>query len=279
MPLPMFDKNPKKKIKNIIAIAAGKGGVGKSTITVNIALALRKIGFTVGIIDADLYGPSLRKMLPEETLPIQKGDKIKPALCGGIPVISMAYFRREGEASAVRAPIANGIINQFINNVEWDNLDFLLIDFPPGTGDIQLTLSQKANLTAAIMVTTPQQVAVMDVKKAIDLFDQVRVPILGIIENMSHYLINDDRVYIFGKEGGKKLARETGAPFLGEVPIDPQLCSCGDLGQSIFEITQSNKLTIEAFLSIAQNIVSHSKLLEKENMNCLEEFELIWKEI
>lgn len=280
MPLPMYDKNPIKKIKNIIAIAAGKGGVGKSTITVNIALALKKIGFTVGIIDADLYGPSLRKMLPEESLPTQKGDKILPASCGGIPVISMAYFRREGEASAVRAPIANGIINQFINSVEWGNLDFLLIDFPPGTGDIQLTLSQKANLTAAIMVTTPQQISVIDVKKAIDLFDQVRVPILGVIENMSHFSTkNEDRIYIFGKEGGKKLARETGTPFLGEIPIDPELCSYGDLGKSIFESTFSNNLTTEAFLTIAQNIVSHAKLLEKENVDCLKEFELIWKDI
>lgn len=281
MPLPMYDKNPTKKIKNIIAIAAGKGGVGKSTITVNIALALKKIGFTVGIIDADLYGPSLRKMLPEERLPSQNGDKIQPASCGGIPVISMAYFRREGEASAVRAPIANGIINQFIGSVEWGNLDFLLIDFPPGTGDIQLTLSQKANLTAAIMVTTPQQIAIMDVKKAIDLFDQVRVPILGVIENMSYYLVknNEERIYIFGKEGGKKLAREIGAPFLGEIPIDPHLCSCGDFGKSIFEDADSNILTTEAFLNIAQNIVNHTELLEKENVDCLKEFELIWREV
>lgn len=279
MPLPMYDKNPTIKIKNIIAIAAGKGGVGKSTITVNIALALKKIGFTVGIIDADLYGPSLRKMLPEERLPSQNGDKIQPASCGGIPVISMAYFRREGEASAVRAPIANGIINQFISSVQWGNLDFLLIDFPPGTGDIQLTLSQKANLTAAIMVTTPQQIAVIDVKKAIDLFDQVRVPILGVIENMSYYLNNEERIYIFGKEGGKKLSREAGAPFLGEIPIDPHLCSCGDLGKSIFEDVNSSEPTTEAFLHIAQNIVNHVNLLENENADCLKEFELIWKEI
>lgn len=282
MPITMYGKTS-KKIKHIIAIAAGKGGVGKSTITVNIALALKKNGFSVGIIDADLYGPSLRKMLPEDKLPSQNGDTIIPASCGGMPLISMAYFRREGEASAVRAPIANGIINQFLSSVEWGNLDFLLIDFPPGTGDIQLTLSQKANLTAAIMVTTPQQVSVMDVKKAIDLFNQVRVPILGLIENMSYYSNKNDneRIYIFGKEGGRKLAREIGAPFLGEIPLDPELCSCGDQGKSIFadEGSKSSKSISEIFLDIADNIINHAKLLENQNGDNLQQFELIWKEM
>src|SRR5262249_51343396 len=150
----------KSSIKYVIAIAAGKGGVGKSTVAVNLALALQALGQRVGIFDADLYGPSVRKMLPEKQPPSQQGERLVPAIChGGILMISMAYFRTEKEAVAVRAPIANGIIKQFIQTATWGDLDYLLIDFPPGTGDIQLTLSQQANLFGAVIVTTPQDVA------------------------------------------------------------------------------------------------------------------------
>lgn len=207
MPLKMFPKDdpkPQSPIKHTIAIAAGKGGVGKSTVTVNLALALTHLGYSVGVMDTDIYGPSIRKMLPEDRLPIQKGNTIIPAVCNGIKMISMAYFRKEHEASAVRAPIANGVISQFIENVAWGPLDYLLIDFPPGTGDIQLTLSQKASLSGAIMITTPQEVSVMDVRKAINLFSQVKVPIIGIIENMSYYQApaTQEKIYLFGKGGG-----------------------------------------------------------------------------
>ena len=153
MPLPLFQNSNSKNqsnqidhITSVVAIAAGKGGVGKSSVTVNLGLALQAKGYRVGIMDTDIYGPSIRKMLPEDRLPIKKGSFIQPALCKGIKMISIAYFRKENEATAVRAPIANGFISHFINQIEWGELDFLLIDFPPGTGDIQLTLSQQAHL-------------------------------------------------------------------------------------------------------------------------------------
>ena len=156
MPLKMFSPHTgstESSVRSIIAIAAGKGGVGKSTLTVNLGLALKHLGYLVGILDTDIYGPSVRKMLPEESLPQQKGTTIIPAMCDGIKMISMAYFRKANEAAVVRAPIANGIVTQFIKNVDWGTLDYLLIDFPPGTGDIQLTLSQQANLSGAVMIT------------------------------------------------------------------------------------------------------------------------------
>jgi len=265
MPLPMI-KDSKKSIKNIIAIAAGKGGVGKSTITVNLALALKKRGFSVGIIDTDVYGPSLKKMLPPEQPPLQKEQTLFPATCSGIKVISMAYFRKEEEASAVRAPIANGIVTQFIKNVDWGNLDFLLIDFPPGTGDIQITICQQAALTGALMITTPQEVAIMDVKKAMNLFDQLRVPIIGVIENMSYYLSNSQPIYLFGKGGGEKLAREAGVPLLGEVPVDPILSQSGDQGKSIFNETNFGETTLtETFFNIAERVMQSLDVIKESS--------------
>ncbi len=283
MPLQMFKAAPPlASIKSIIAIAAGKGGVGKSSVTVNLALALKSQGYAVGIMDTDIYGPSVRKMLPEDRLPSQKGEIIQPALCAGIKMISMAYFRKEHEATAVRAPIANSLISHFIKNVAWGELDFLLIDFPPGTGDIQLTLGQKANLTGAIMVTTPQEVALLDVKKAMYLFDQVKVPILGIVENMSYYIApnTEDPIYLFGKGGGERLAREAGYPFLGQIPVDPLLCACGDKGESLFTLDPEAKLGItRSFLQLAGQIISHADALKSQMDSTLAHVELIWKEM
>ncbi|WP_068467378.1 Mrp/NBP35 family ATP-binding protein [Candidatus Protochlamydia phocaeensis] len=283
MPLQIFQPSPPlAAIKFIIAIAAGKGGVGKSSVTVNLALALRDQGYSVGIMDTDIYGPSIRKMLPEDRLPSQKGEIIQPALCAGIKMISMAYFRKEYEATAVRAPIANGLISQFIKNVAWGSLDFLLIDFPPGTGDVQLTLSQQANLTGAIMVTTPQEVAILDVRKAIYLFEQVKVPILGIVENMSYYTSPqlDEPLYLFGRGGGERLAKEVGAPFLGGIPIDPDLCACGDKGQSLFVLDPlKQKPATQAFIQLSQQLVAHAEALKSQASSALSHFELAWKEM
>lgn len=285
MSLKMF-KTPEKaqvsKIKYVIAVAAGKGGVGKSTIAVNLALALKQIGYSVGIMDADIYGPSIRKMLPEDRFPQQKGDVIIPALCHGIRMISMAYFRKEHEAAAIRAPIANGIVTQFLKQVEWGNLDFLIIDFPPGTGDVQLTMSQQANLNGALMVSTPQEVAILDVRKAMNLFEQVKVPVIGVVENMSyfHHEKTGDILHLFGKGGGERLARESGVPFLGSIPIDPAICESGDKGTSLFEQKEgSPSHAAKAFLALAETFVSHLTAMEQEREACLEHFELIWKEM
>ena len=199
-------------IKHVLAVAAGKGGVGKSTVAVNLALALNNKGAKVGIIDADLYGPSVRYMLPEEQLPSQGLDgKIIPAIARGIVYISIDFFRKNGEASIVRAPIANAAISQFLESVEWGDPDYLIIDFPPGTGDIQLTLAQQASLPGAILVTWPQELSLIDVRKAAELFVKSRVPLLGIVENMHG---------LFPGNAGLTLSQETGAPLLLCVPFD-----------------------------------------------------------
>lgn len=238
MPLPMHQPKEdlrKKSTYRTIAVAAGKGGVGKSTVAVNLAQALQVRGFKVGLLDADIYGPSIRRMLPEDRMPQQKGDTIVPALCRGVKMVSMAYFRKEHEAAAVRAPIANGIITQFLKQVDWGPLDYLIIDYPPGTGDIQLTLSQQASVTAALLVTTPQDVALMDVRKAAHLFHQVNIPLAGIVENMSYYLdASGSKQYLLGEGGGKRLAEELGIPLLEQIPIDPLISRYCDKGESLF---------------------------------------------
>lgn len=292
MPLPLYQeknspfKHPSSsslsEVKAVIAIAAGKGGVGKSTLTVNLALALQVFGYRVGIMDTDIYGPSIRRMLPEDRLPSQKGSVIYPALCNGIKMISMAYFRKEGEATAVRAPIANGLIAHFIKNVQWGELDFLFIDFPPGTGDVQLTLSQQAHLSGALMITTPQEVALLDVRKAISLFEQVKVPILGLVENMSYYQgdLDAEPIYPFGQGGGKRLAAEAGAPFLGSIPLDPTVCSCGDQGLSLWGVDPgARRPATRAFQEIANQLIKQIDMTKMERAEGLESFELVWKEM
>lgn len=248
----------------VIAIAAGKGGVGKSTVTANLARALCRQGHAVGVLDADVYGPSMRHLLPEDQSPSQKGPTLVPAVCsGGIRMLSMAYFRKDNEATAVRAPIANGLIQQFINQVEWGPLDYLLIDFPPGTGDVQLTLCQKANLSGALMVTTPQEIAILDVRKAIHLFEDLNVPLIGVVENMSYFLDmkTGETHDLFGKGGGQRLAEEKGIPFLGQIPLSPTLSACGDLGTSLFEEPNPEAIVAsKAFLALAENV--KGRLLE-----------------
>ena len=284
MALKMFQKVERPSlstITHVVAIAAGKGGVGKSSVTANLAFALKRAGYSVGIMDTDIYGPSMRRMMPENQLPSQQGETITPAICRGIRMISMAYFRKESEAAAVRAPIANGVIGQFIKNVDWGKLDFLLIDFPPGTGDIQLTLSQQANLSGALMVTTPQEVAVMDVRKAVNLFEQVHVPIIGVVENMSYYQHQptNERIYLFGQGGGERLALEIGAPFLGGIPIDAEVCRCGDEGRSLFVEGVPLTPAAQAFEDLAMNFVAHLTALKRLSKETLSSFELNWKEM
>jgi ATP-binding protein involved in chromosome partitioning len=286
MPLPLFPSktpsHPLAIIGSIIGIAAGKGGVGKSSLTVNLALALTAQGYRVGIMDTDIYGPSIRKMLPEDRFPSQKGGRIQPALCHGISMISIAYFRPEQEAAAVRAPIANSLVSQFIQQVDWGPLDFLLIDFPPGTGDVQLTLAQKANLNGAVIVTTPQEIALLDVRKAMSLFNQVKIPIIGIVENMSYYQTDSstERLYLFGRGGGERLAREKGVPFLGQIPLDPLVCQCGDKGESLFALDpQSQQLITQSFQQVAQQMVNHVKQLQESTQEALNDVELVWKEM
>jgi ATP-binding protein involved in chromosome partitioning len=237
MALKMHKKEERRgKIKFILGVAAGKGGVGKSTLAVNLALALKQLQLSVAVLDADIYGPSIRKMLPEDRLPGKSGELLTPGLSYGIKVMTMAYFRQEKEATMVRAPLANNVVTQFVKFVDWGDVDILIVDFPPGTGDIQMTLTQLYKFNAMIMVTTPQQVAAIDVRKAITMFQHMNIPILGIVENMSYYKTTPeaDEQFPFGKGGGARLSQQTGVPLLEEIPIEPGLSECGDQGKSLF---------------------------------------------
>lgn len=270
-----------KNIRYIVAVAAGKGGVGKSTMSVNLALALKKKGYAVGILDADIYGPSLAKMLPAET-PLQNSDiypeKLMPFTSKGVKVMSLSYLRFHNDPMAVRAPIANSVILQFLFQVEWGELDYLIIDMPPGTGDIQLTIMQKVALSGALIVTTPQAVALTDVRKAVQMFNQMNVPILGVVENMSHFIEPITKIvyYPFGKGGGEKLAAEFGMPFLGEVPLDSQISQTADEGGSLFE-GYAYSPAVQSFEKISGHLVDHLYALESLESECLKDFEMIWE--
>jgi ATP-binding protein involved in chromosome partitioning len=264
-----------EKIKIIIGIIAGKGGVGKSTVTVNVARKLMQKGYLTGILDGDIYGPSIRKMLPEDILPSQCGEKIAPAVGSSIKMISKAFLKRGEGVAVLRAPIANGIILKFLHDVDWGELDVLLIDFPPGTGDIQITLLQQGGLSGVIAVTTPQEVAVMDVEKAMQMVVQMGVPILGVVENMSFYLPEngsgkEGRIYPFGKKGGEKLAQNWEIPFLGEIPLDPELSRALDCGEPIRGVELN---------TVFQEITE--KMLEEvsKRQEYLLKFELMWKDM
>lgn len=282
MALKIFGKEKREiQTTSIIAIAAGKGGVGKSAITTNLALSLYRLGYSVGVLDADLYGPSIRKMLPEEKMPEQKGSRIYPALSQGIKLISMAHFKQDADAVVVRAPIANGMISQFLNEVEWGLLDYLLIDFPPGTGDIQMTLAQKARLTGALLVTTPQQVAVLDVKKCLNMFDKLNVPILGILENMAYYMeSNGTKAHPLGEGGGKLLAEQSGQLFLGEIPLHPLIGKVLDQGRSLFEVPgEASEWLQTLFLKLAENVVLECSKIKEEDKLTLGSFQLLWRNL
>jgi ATP-binding protein involved in chromosome partitioning len=225
-------------VKNIIAVASGKGGVGKSTVTVNLALALEAHGARVGVLDADIYGPSIPQMLGQPEVPagMQTGQQIIPGTHFGMKVMSIGFFVERQGAVVWRGPMVHKLLQQFMEDVDWGELDYLVVDLPPGTGDAQLSLSQLIPITGAVMVTTPQEVAVIDVVRGVSMFQKVEVPIIGVIENMSFYTCpkcgHHDEIFAHG--GGRKLAQDIHAPFLGEVPIDTRVRQGGDSGVPIF---------------------------------------------
>lgn len=281
MPLPVIQEGSTPSSQHfIIAVASGKGGVGKSSTTVNLALALQSQGYQVGIMDADLYGPSIRQMLPEDQPPKQGKGIIEPAWSMGIRVVSLAHFRKENLAAAVRAPIANGIISQFIREVNWGPLDVLLIDFPPGTGDVQITLSQQANLFGAIMVTTPQELALLDVRKAANLFHRMQIPVVGVVENMSYLSQQGKKLPIFGEGGGRRFSEEIGVPLLAEIPLDPHLSLAADRGASIFEDLEETDLEVaHIYFSLAKTFMRALSSLEDSKRGKSDRFSLEWKEM
>jgi len=222
-----------EKIKNIIAVASGKGGVAKSTTAVNIAASLAATGAKVGVFDADIYGPSIPIMMKCDTEPKMGEDGlIQAAISGGVKVISIGYFLPPGKAAILRGPMASGYVTQFLTKVDWGDLDYLIIDYPPGTGDIQLTLSQQTNITGAVLCTTPQRVALADVEKAIRLFETTKVPVIGVIETMSYFICGscDKQHNIFGSGGGKLVAELAGVDLVAKIPILDTIAVHGDTG-------------------------------------------------
>ncbi len=244
-------------VKNTIAVSSGKGGVGKTTVSVNLAVALAQTGARVGLMDADIYGPNVPLMLGVETPPNQEGDKLIPAESHGVKLISMAFFVSEETPVIWRGPMVHGAIMQFLKDVAWGELDYLVVDLPPGTGDAQLSIAQLVPLTGAVIVTTPQEVALLDSKKGLAMFKKVHVPVLGIVENMSYFQCPhcQHQTEIFSRGGGKLAAEKLGVPFLGEIPIDPAIREGGDTGMPIV-VADPASPQAKAFMAIAKTLAA-----------------------
>lgn len=253
-------------IKNIIAVASGKGGVGKSTVTANLAVSLAKMGFSVGVLDADIYGPSMPIMFDVEnekplSVEVDGKSKMKPVESYEIKMLSIGFFTSPSQAVIWRGPMASKALNQMIFDADWGELDFMLIDLPPGTGDIHLSIMQSLPVTGAVVVSTPQAVALADARKGVSMFmsEAINVPVLGIIENMAYFTpaeLPDNKYYIFGEAGARDLATDLGVPFLGEVPIVQSIRESGDYGRPA--ALQTDSVVGAVFESITRNVVQET---------------------
>jgi len=251
-----FEKNPIKGTKYTIAISSAKGGVGKSTFATNIALALKKIGCKVGLLDADIYGPSLPKLFSINEKPKSDGKTLTPINKYDIQCMSIGFLTEEQTPMIWRGPMVTSAIKTFTQKVDWNNLDFIIIDMPPGTGDTQLTFSQEIKIDGVIIVSTPQELALQDVKRGIKMFDKLGVKIIGLIDNMSHFVGDDGKKYsIFGEGGVQRTAKEFNKEFLGEIPINPEIGKQGDLGMPIVEKNPDHEVS-RIYLSFAEKIKS-----------------------
>jgi ATP-binding protein involved in chromosome partitioning len=251
-------------IKNIIAVASGKGGVGKSTVTSNVAVTLARMGFSVGILDADVYGPSSHLMFDvamekPTSVTVEGKSKMKPVESYGVKILSLGFFTNPNQAVVWRGPMASKALNQMIFDAHWGELDFLLIDLPPGTGDVHLSIVQALPITGSVVVSTPQNIALADARKGVAMFqqDSINVPVLGIVENMSYFTpaeLPDNKYYIFGQDGAKHLATDIETAFLGEIPIVQSIREAGDIGRPA--AMQDKTPTQEAFVSITKKMLT-----------------------
>lgn len=245
--------------KHVIAVGSGKGGVGKSTVSLNIALALVRDGAKVGLLDADIYGPNIPRMLGLDKLPeTNDGKKVRPAEVFGLKVVSIGFLVQAGQPLIWRGPMLHSAIQQFITDFDWGDLDYLVVDLPPGTGDVQLSLTQSMPISGAVIVTTPQQVAIDDAWRAVNMFEKLETPLFGIVENMAYLEMPDGtHQYIFGEKGGEHLATQVGARFLGRIPLDPKIGVGGDIGSPVV-LQEPLSPAGEALVSIARNIAAEA---------------------
>ena len=267
------------EVKNVVAVASGKGGVGKSTVAVNLALALRGEGAVVGLLDADVYGPSVPTMMGVEGQPVlQEGQKLTPLEAHGVSLMSMGFLLGDDAPVIWRGPMVTKLIQQFLGAVEWGALDYLVIDLPPGTGDAQLTLTQTAPITGAVIVTTPQDVSLIDARKGLKMFQKVNVPVLGIVENMSLFSCPHcgKETPIFRHGGGERTAKELGVPFLGKVPIDPAVAVGGDEGTPVIVRDPSSPAAV-AFGEVAGQVAAQLSIANSAEGGLKPDFKLVWK--
>lgn len=253
----MPPKLPIPGVKNLIAVGSGKGGVGKTTVAVNLAIGLAQSGYQVGLMDADVYGPNVPLMMGISETPRAMGDRIQPLQNFGVKLMSMGFLNPGDKPLVWRGPMLHSVVQQFLRNVDWGELDYLVIDLPPGTGDVQLSLIQTAPISGAVVVTTPSDVSLEDARKAVNMFEQVRVPVLGIVENMSFLVCPhcSERIDVFSHGGGRRTAEQMGVPFLAEIPLAPEVRKGGDSGSPVASRGGDDPQG-RAFLEMARTLVT-----------------------
>ncbi len=254
---PVGEDDPVPGVSHVVLVMSGKGGVGKSTVSTNIALALARMGLRVGLLDADIYGPSIPTMLGITGQPLSDGKKITPLARFGVKLMSIGFLLEDAKSAVVwRGPMLHGALLQFLKDVEWGDLDYLLLDLPPGTGDVALTLSQRVRTSGALIVTTPQEVALQDVYKSVSMAKKVDIPVLGVVENESYFTCDacDKRHELFGSGGGQKVADFAEAPLLGQIPLDPQIREWGDAGTPVVQASPGSEVA-KTIVAIAEKLV------------------------
>jgi len=264
-------------VRNVIAVASGKGGVGKSTVTLNLAVALSQTGAKVGLLDADIYGPSIPLMIGAKEKPVTEAGRIEPIVKNGIKVMSMGFLVPENQPVVWRGPMIHGALTQFLTQVNWTDLDYLLIDMPPGTGDAQLSISQSAPLAGALIVTTPQEVSLIDARKGLRMFQNVKVPILGVIENMSGFVCGhcNEVTSIFRRGGGEKIAQEMGVSLLGSIPLDSRVAEGGDKGTPIVSAHPDSEIS-KIYKKLAGDVAAQLSVFQAQSIGQFKPLTLEW---